>query len=508
MTKIITAMARALLAYSFDDNADAGGSNAAIVELRTSISGYVERMTEIDNENAGAELEEGSEARTEWDQLEADLERDEALLERLETRAKRIADARARGDITGSDAGDTAPPRPGTGEGARTTPFDRIAEVSRFDPAGGRKLRDLAFEALERHIEFDTDAHRDEVDRKLRRLDHDGVLATRMLLTGHPDYASAWGKLLTGRTQMMTADEQRAVERAMAVGTDGAGGYAVPTHLDPTIVIAADGSSNAVRQAAAVETLIEGNTWNGVNTAGVTASFDAEAAEVGDDSPTLAQPSIDVEMARAFIPASIEATQDIAGLSASLLGIFADARDTLEETKFTLGAGSGSNEPHGVVQALVDDGTELLSSAGADTFAVGDVYATMAATGKRYRGPGAAWMGEIEILNDIRQFGSSLGHAFTQDLASGELAQVLGRRVLENTAMDGTYGSGENYVLLFGDFQRGYQIVDKIGLTIEYIPHLFATGNNRPSGQRGWFAYWRTGGGLLTAKAFTLLNVT
>jgi hypothetical protein len=28
-------------------------------------------------------------------------------------------------------------------------------------------------------------------------------------------------------------------------------------------------------------------------------------------------------------------------------------------------------------------------------------------------------------------------------------------------------------------------------MDVELIPHLFATANNRPSGQRGLYAYWR-----------------
>jgi len=45
--------------------------------------------------------------------------------------------------------------------------------------------------------------------------------------------------------------------------------------------------------------------WKGVSSSGVTWSFGAEATEVSDDSPVLAQPSVTVHMARGFIPFSI-----------------------------------------------------------------------------------------------------------------------------------------------------------------------------------------------------------
>jgi predicted phage gp36 major capsid-like protein len=45
-------------------------------------------------------------------------------------------------------------------------------------------------------------------------------------------------------------------------------------------------------------------------------------------------------------------------------------------------------------------------------------------------------------------------------------------------------------------------------MTVELVPHLFATGNNRPSGQRGLYCYWRVGAGCVDTGAFGMLNVT
>jgi HK97 family phage major capsid protein len=57
-----------------------------------------------------------------------------------------------------------------------------------------------------------------------------------------------------------------------------------------------------MRSVARVETTV-GDTKYFITSAGVTASWDAEAAEVSDDSPTLAQPSVPVYKAAAFIAA-------------------------------------------------------------------------------------------------------------------------------------------------------------------------------------------------------------
>jgi predicted phage gp36 major capsid-like protein len=45
-------------------------------------------------------------------------------------------------------------------------------------------------------------------------------------------------------------------------------------------------------------------------------------------------------------------------------------------------------------------------------------------------------------------------------------------------------------------------------MTVEFIPHLLHTSNNRPSGQRGWYAHYRVGADSVNDAAFKLLNVT
>ena len=53
--------------------------------------------------------------------------------------------------------------------------------------------------------------------------------------------------------------------------------------------------------------------------------------------------------------------------------------------------------------------------------------------------------------------------------------------------------------LLPGDFSR-YVIVDRIGLQVELIPHIFGT-NHRPTGQRGLYMCFRNGAKLIDANA-------
>ncbi|KUH82201.1 hypothetical protein AU186_10265 [Mycobacterium sp. GA-1999] len=70
-----------------------------------------------------------------------------------------------------------------------------------------------------------------------------------------------------------------------------------------------NGSVNPLRQISRV-VQIATESWNGVTSAGVTAERTADAAEVADASPTLAQPSIPVHKGDGFVPFSFEIQGD------------------------------------------------------------------------------------------------------------------------------------------------------------------------------------------------------
>src|SRR5262249_29368284 len=115
-------------------------------------------------------------------------------------------------------------------------------------------------------------------------------------------------------------------ERAQSE-TSGSGGYAIPVFIDPSIIVTNQGATNPFMQIAHVVD-VNTNAWKGVSSAGVSWSFDSEAAEVSDDSLTsIAQPSVTVFMARGFIPYSIEIEQDWPGFSAEMANVLAIGYD-------------------------------------------------------------------------------------------------------------------------------------------------------------------------------------
>jgi HK97 family phage major capsid protein len=344
--------------------------------------------------------------------------------------------------------------------------------------------------------------------------DSQGKLARLALALSNPAYLRGFSKAaIAGGEASANLDEteQRAVARvrdearAMSL-TDTAGGFLVPFQLDPTVILTANGSVNQIRQLAR-SVVATGDVWNGVSAGAVSWSYDAEAAQVSDDAPSFVQPSIPVYKAQGFVPISMEAMQDEANVTTEVGRLLAFGKDVLEANAFAVGSGSG--QPTGIVTALVASSpTVIVTSTTTDTFALADIYKVQGALPARYRNmPTTGWLGNTLTYNRVRQFDTAGGAGLWAYVGDGTPQQLMNKTVLESEDMDGVIdASAENYVLVFGDFSN-YVIADRIGMTVEFVPHLFGA-NNRPTNQRGWLAYVRHGADSVNDGAFRLLNVT
>jgi HK97 family phage major capsid protein len=332
--------------------------------------------------------------------------------------------------------------------------------------------------------------------------DRNNYIARLILHTSSPAYMRAWVKKARDPqgAEFTKAERiawhQAEAFRAMSL-SDSAGGYLVPFQLDPTVIVTGDISVNEIRQVAR-QVVATGDVWNGVSSGAVSWSWDAEGAEVSDDATTFAGPSIPIYTARGFVPISMEAMQDEANVTATVAELLSEGRTDLEAAAFVTGSGSG--QPTGIVTALAGTASELTAT-GTAAYAIADLYAAHGALGARYR-RNASWLANTLIYNKIRQFDTAGGAGLWTTLGNGTPEMLLGKRALEAEDMSGTLTTG-NKILVFGDF-RNYVIADRVGMTVEFIPHLFHTSNNRPSGQRGWFAAYRTGADSVNDGAFRM----
>jgi HK97 family phage major capsid protein len=391
-------------------------------------------------------------------------------------------------------------------DGRNPWALDEMRVFGRSPEEVRSELHARALSALERTQGTSDDIRQAGTKILERQDDQEGTIAKLVLATTSPAYLRAFSKEARFESNMLTQDEQHAVShvrslmRAMSL-TGSGGGYLIPFQLDPTVIVTANGSNNDIRRVAR-QVVATGTTWNGVSAGLVSWSWDAEATEVSDDSPTFAQPSIQVYMARGFVPISIEAAADEQNVASTVGELLAGGRDVLEASAFI--NGTGTAQPWGIVAALTGTSSEV-ATATADTLAVGDVYNLWGSLPTRYR-RNANWLANTLIYNRVRQFDTAGGSALWTTIGNGQPPNLLGGAPLESEDMTGTITAAQNNrVAVVGDFSN-YVIADRIGLTVEFIPHLFGTANGRPRGQRGWFAYYRTGADSVNDAAFRMLN--
>lgn len=331
------------------------------------------------------------------------------------------------------------------------------------------------------------------------------------LVASDPAYESAFAKLVIDPTRghlEWDDTERRAygrvqtVARAMSL-TDANGGYMVPFTLDPAILLTNDGSNNPLRQLATVKQITT-DTWNGITSAGATSEWKSEAAEVADGSPTLAQPSIPTFFGDSFVPYSFEFGMDAGDAMSELTRILLDSADNLMATAYT--TGNGSSAPQGIVTGLVGGSSEI-NTTGSETYDDSDPFALQNALPARFSA-NATFQAHIATMNAYRQMETTNGALMFPELRQNP-PYLLGKRFYENSNMDGSINAAataNNYVMVYGDVRAGYYIVDRIGATLELIPNLVGA-NQRPTGQRGAFLWFRTGAEVVVPQALRLLDI-
>ena len=245
---------------------------------------------------------------------------------------------------------------------------------------------------------------------------------------------------------------------------------------------------------------ITGDVWKGVSSDGVVAAYRAEAAQASDGAPTFAGPQITPGAADCWIPFSYEIGMDFAGIAQELATMLVDAKDALEADKFINGAG-GAPTPEGVVAGLAL--TSHVISGTVNAFQVEDLYALKNALPPRFRGR-ARFLANDSFYSEVRQLDTQGGANLWTQLGSDTPAVLLGKPAHEASEMSSTSVSGDD-VLLYGDFSY-YCIVDRIGMSLKYVDVVVGA-NQRPTGQAGWYAFWRNSADILSDSAFRLLTI-
>jgi HK97 family phage major capsid protein len=391
-----------------------------------------------------------------------------------------------------------------------------------FDgPPQLREVRDGALRTLERHSKggaLSSEAL-DRVDGVLRGPDaRVGLDAAYIEAAGSEAYERAFAKWIRygdGAVMRMTAEEQAAVQAtnraeeirtALTSGSGAGGGFAIPIAIDPTVNLSSNGVLNPIRQLAEVRTMST-RELRLVTSDGVVAQYQAEAAEAIDNSPVLAQPVLVANRATSFVPFSFELDQDWGTIAAELTRLVADAKDVLEATKFL--SGSGTNEPVGILTVGTTGAlttTQRVLSAGAGAVAIADIYSLKQALGVTRFAGNATWTMHPNRLDAVFGFTPS-GSTTEPQIMTDRNGPLLGRPTEELSTMTTAVTTGSK-VAIYADWSQAYVIGDRLGMSLEIVPHLFGSGSRFPTGQRGAYAIWRNDGRCKVLNAARYLETS
>jgi HK97 family phage major capsid protein len=431
-----------------------------------------------------------------WKQLD---EETKPIIKRMEEIRAITRTAQDEGNLERPDAGSA-----GNGNATRSSGPDFWGQSGRspyedLDAVRGHmvqtpELRGRALDAIELEAKRGNLVH-DHAENAThliqRNIGKEGRgIAEHLLTTGSEEYQEAFAAYLE-------APQLNAQRTALSL-TNVNGGYLLPFVLDPTIILTNSSSANPWRRISNIKQTTS-NTWNGVNSAGVNAAMLSEATVVVDATPQVANIVVTPQKASAWVFGSYEVLEDT-DFGQQLPGLLADAKDRLEESQFATGSGTPPN-----VQGVVPAATTVVTTATTTVIALGDVYAVQAALPPRFRNaPGAAWVANVSIINKVRQLDTAGGSSFWTNLGKGQPETLLGAPIYESTTMVGTVSAG-SLEAIFGDFGQ-FIIVDRVGVSMIYEPLVKSGGGILPTGQAGWFMFWRFGSQISTVNGFRVMK--
>jgi HK97 family phage major capsid protein len=269
--------------------------------------------------------------------------------------------------------------------------------------------------------------------------------------------------------------------KALSEGSNADGGYTVPLEIERTIDRVLSQAS-PIRAIAGVRQIGSGTYRKPITTAGVASGWVGETGSISQSgTPTLAAldfPAMELYAMPAATQTLLDDSQvDIEQwLADEVQIVFAEQ----EGAAFV--NGDGSNKPKGFLDYTnVADaswswgniGTVVSGADGAfvdDADAPADALLTLAYAPKQgYRANGR-WVMNRKTESAVRKFKDANGNYIWQPgTAAGQPATIFGYPVTESEDMPDI--ASDSLSIAFGDFARGYLIVDRVGIRVLRDPY-------------------------------------
>lgn len=310
-------------------------------------------------------------------------------------------------------------------------------------------------------------------------------------------------------------------QKTITTTADSAGGYAVPEELDREIAQRVLDIS-PVRQVARVIQIGSPDYRKLVNRKGAGYGWVGEGdARTQTDTPILGEVKPTLGTIYAYPFAREEALDDMffnvqAWLVDEVAEAFAQGEGEafiegngtdkptgfLHGTKSVQGDTDSPARPFGQLQYLFNGQADSLGQLSLESpvFFPSDILIDMVYSLQANYRANSRWMWNKKTASEVRKLKDSDGNMLWQPgLQAGEPATVLGYPTVEAEDMPDI--GANTFPVAFGDFQRGYLIVDRVGLRITVDDNITQPGTIK------WYVRRRVGGKILDDKAIKLLKI-
>lgn len=297
------------------------------------------------------------------------------------------------------------------------------------------------------------------------------------------------------------------VKAALTTQSDPDGGYLVPTEVETTITRVL-GATTVMRQLATVMPVGTNEYRKFVNMGGAGAGWvGEEQARPETGTPTLRELIFNV-MEMYANPSTTQTMLDdgIVDIAAWMADEVQQTFSELEGTAFI--TGDGVKRPRGllsystVANASYSWGNlGFVVSGAAAAFATsnpGDAIIDLYYALKQGYRQNAAFLTSDAVMSSIRKFKDGQGnYLWAPPTAAGEVPTILNKPVYTDDNMPALAANA--FPLAFGDFSRGYTIIDRTGIRVLRDPFT-----NKPKVQ--FYTTKRVGGGVSNFEAIKLLK--
>lgn len=170
----------------------------------------------------------------------------------------------------------------------------------------------------------------------------------------------------------------------------------------------------------------------------------------------------------------------------------------LEGTGFITGDGIG--KPEGILSNAALITAKVAGAGGSGVLGVADIFALHYSLPAVYAQNGVWLMNRLTekacmLLKDTNNF-----YLWMPSLATGQPSTLLGRPIASTPDMPDIAGGA--YAMAFGDFQRGYTIVDRQAMELQRLVELYAE-----AGQIGFIVNRRVTGRVTLSEAIKILAI-